>query len=169
MIIKRLLLGIRSILLFSKVAYSRKLPQYPQGACFGSGVEYASISESDHQTSTRLIKRSGGGAISISNLADWYPQITASAAGVIISNFCKADHRRSLIRWSALQFKCFASGEQLVNKIFSFVQNPSKYYRQQLQQIIGQRPIKYSGSMWAKLFTRFYYPRANSRNSWSNR
>ena len=77
---KRLLLVGLSILLLSKSAFSQEESEVPQGTLtLDQVVEYALIkspiirqAQIDQEIGERDIK---------SNLADWYPQITASAAG----------------------------------------------------------------------------------------
>jgi outer membrane protein TolC len=142
MIIKRLLLGILSILLFSKVAYSQEVATIPQGALtLDQVVEYALFrspiirqAQIDQEIGERDIK---------SNLADWYPQITASAAGAYNIKLLQQIIGDQLITFGQPYNSnvLLQANQTLFNRDQLFASKSSKYYRQQLQQIIANARI----------------------------
>ena len=142
MIIKRLLLGVLSILLFSKAAYSQEESTEPQGVLtLDQVVEYALFrspiirqAQIDQEIGERDIK---------SNLADWYPQITASAAGAYNIKLLQQVIGDQLITFGQPYNSnvLLQANQTLFNRDQLFASKSSKYYRQQLQQIIANARI----------------------------
>ncbi|MFT4855165.1 MAG: outer membrane protein TolC [Algoriphagus sp.] len=142
MFIKRLLLGVLSILLFSKAAYSQEDSTEPQGVLtLDQVVEYALFrspiirqAQIDQEIGERDIK---------SNLADWYPQITASAAGAYNIKLLQQIIGDQLITFGQPYNSnvLLQANQTLFNRDQLFASKSSKYYRQQLQQIISNARI----------------------------
>ena len=139
---KRLLLVGLSILLLSKSAFSQEESEVPQGTLtLDQVVEYALIkspiirqAQIDQEIGERDIK---------SNLADWYPQITASAAGAYNIKLQQQIIGDQLITFGQKYNSniLLQADQTLFNRDQLFASKSSKYYRQQLQQVIEDAKI----------------------------
>ncbi len=139
---KRLLLFGLSILLLSKVAYSQEESGVPQEVLtLDQVIEYALIqspiirqAQIDQEIGDRDIK---------SNLADWYPQITASAAGAYNIKLQQQIIGDQLITFGQPYNSnvLLQADQTLFNRDQLFASKSSKYYRQQLQQVIEDAKI----------------------------
>ncbi len=139
---KRLLLVGLSILLLSKSAYSQEESGVPQGVLtLDQVVEYALIqspiirqAQIDQEIGDRDIK---------SNLADWYPQITAYAAGAYNIKLQQQIIGDQLITFGQPYNSniLLQANQTLFNRDQLFASKSSKYYRQQLQQVIEDAKI----------------------------
>lgn len=133
---KRLLLVGLSILLLSKAAYSQEEKVVLQDiVTLDQVVEYALIqspiirqAQLDQEIGDRDIK---------SNLADWYPQITASAAGAYNIKLQQQIIGDQLITFGQPYNSniLLQADQTLFSRDQIFASKTSKYYRQQLQQI----------------------------------
>ncbi|WP_339759137.1 TolC family protein [Algoriphagus aquimarinus] len=140
---KRLLLVGLSIMLLSKAAYSQEESAVPQGVLtLDQVVEFALVqspiirqAQIDQEIGDRNIK---------SNLADWYPQITASAAGAYNIKLQQQIIGDQLITFGQPYNSnvLFQADQTLFNRDQLFASKTSKYYRQQLQQVIENAKIK---------------------------
>jgi len=139
---KRLLLVGLSILLLSKAAYSQEESDVPQGVLtLDQVVEFALVqspiirqAQIDQEIGHRDIK---------SNLAAWYPQITASAAGAYNIKLQQQIIGDQLITFGQ-QYNSnvlLQADQNLFNRDQLFASKSSKYYRQQLQQVIENARI----------------------------
>ncbi|PZX46528.1 TolC family protein [Algoriphagus chordae] len=139
---KRLLLVGLSVLLLSKTAYSQEENSVPQGVLtLDQVVEYALIqspivrqAQIDEEIGDRNIK---------SNLADWYPQITASAAGAYNIKLQQQIIGDQLITFGQKYNSnvLLQADQTLFNRDQLFASKTSKYYRQQLQKVIENAKI----------------------------
>jgi outer membrane protein TolC len=142
MIMKCLLLGVMSMLLFSKAAYSQEDVTVPQGTLtLDQVVEYALFrspiirqAQIDQEIGERDIR---------SNLADWYPQITASAAGDYNIKLLQQIIGDELITFGQKYNSnvLLQANQTIINRDQLFASKSSKYYRQQLQQVITNARI----------------------------
>lgn len=142
MLKKRLLLAGMSIILLSKTAYSQEESTVPQGTLtLDQVVEYALVrspiirqAQIDQEIGERDIK---------SNLADWYPQITASAAGAYNIKLQQQVIGDQLITFGQPYNSniLLQADQTLFNRDQLFASKSSKYYRQQLQQVIKDARI----------------------------
>jgi outer membrane protein TolC len=136
-----LLVGLSSLLL-SKAAYSQEESIVPQGALtLDQLIEYALIqspiirqAQIDEEIGDREIK---------SNLADWYPQITASAAGAYNIKLQQQVIGDQLITFGQKYNSniLLQVDQTLFNRDQLFASKTSIYYREQLQQIIENAKI----------------------------
>ncbi|PZX53120.1 outer membrane protein TolC [Algoriphagus ratkowskyi] len=139
---KRLLLVGLSSLLFSKVAYSQEENRVPQGVLsLDQVVEFALLqspiirqAQIDQEIGERDIK---------SNLANWYPQITASAAGAYNIKLQQQIIGDQLITFGQKYNSnvLLQANQTLFNRDQLFASKSSRYYRQQLQQVIEDARI----------------------------
>ncbi|MEB2777849.1 TolC family protein [Algoriphagus sp. D3-2-R+10] len=139
---KRLLLAGMSIILLSKTAYSQEESIVPQGTLtLDEVVEYALVrspiirqAQIDQEIGERDIK---------SNLADWYPQITASAAGAYNIKLQQQIIGDQLITFGQPYNSniLLQADQTLFNRDQLFASKSSKYYRQQLQQVLKDARI----------------------------
>ncbi|MEB2786758.1 TolC family protein [Algoriphagus persicinus] len=139
---KRLLLAGLSILLLSKTAYSQEESIVPQGTLtLDEVVEYALVrspiirqAQIDQEIGERDIK---------SNLADWYPQITASAAGAYNIKLQQQIIGDQLITFGQPYNSniLLQADQTLFNRDQLFASKSSKFYRQQLQQVLKNSRI----------------------------
>lgn len=139
---KRLLLIGMSILLLSKSAYSQEESEVPQGVLtLDQVVEFALI-QSPIIRQAQLDQEIGNQDIK-SNLADWYPQITASAAGAYNIKLQQQIIGDQLITFGQKYNSnvLLQANQTLFNRDQIFASKSSKYYRQQLQQVIEDAKI----------------------------
>ena len=139
---KRLLLVGLSIILISKSAYSQEESTVPQGVLtLDQVIEFALVqspiirqAQIDEEIGDRDIK---------SNLAEWYPQITASAAGAYNIKLQQQIIGDQLITFGQKYNSnvLFQVNQTLFNRDQLFASKSSKYYRQQLQQVIENARI----------------------------
>lgn len=139
---KRLLLAGLSVLLLSKAAYSQEESSVPQGVLtLDQVIEFALVqspiirqAKIDEEIGDRNIK---------SNLADWYPQITASAAGAYNIKLQQQIIGDQLITFGQKYNSniLLQADQTLFNRDQLFASKSSKYYRQQLQQVIENARI----------------------------
>lgn len=139
---KRLLLVGLSILLMSKTAYSQEESTVPQGVLtLDQVIEFALVqspiirhAQIDQEIGDRDIK---------SNLADWYPQITASAAGAYNIKLQQQIIGDQLITFGQKYNSnvLLQADQTLFNRDQLFASKSSKYYRQQLAQVIEDAKI----------------------------
>lgn len=139
---KRLLLVGLSSLLLSKSAFSQEESAVPQGVLtLDQVVEYALIqspiirqAQIDQEIGDRNIK---------SNLANWYPQITASAAGAYNIKLQQQVIGDQLITFGQKYNSniLFQADQTLFNRDQLFASKSSRYYRQQLEQVIEDAKI----------------------------
>lgn len=139
---KRLLLVGLSILLLSKSAFSQEESDVPQGVLtLDQVVEFALLQspiirqvQIDQEIGERDIK---------SNLAAWYPQITASAAGAYNIKLQQQIIGDQLITFGQKYNSnvLLQADQTLFNRDQLFASKSSKYYRQQLQQVIENARI----------------------------
>lgn len=139
---KRLLLVGLSILLMSKAAYSQEEITVPQGVLtLDQVIEFALVqspiirqAQIDQEIGDRDIK---------SNLADWYPQITASAAGAYNIKLQQQIIGDQLITFGQKYNSnvLLQADQTLFNRDQLFASKSSKYYRQQLFQVTENAKI----------------------------
>ncbi|MEB2781772.1 TolC family protein [Algoriphagus sp. C2-6-M1] len=139
---KRLLLAGLSILLLSKTAYSQEESIMSQGTwTLEEVVEYALVrspiirqAQIDQEIGERDIK---------SNMADWYPQITASAAGAYNIKLQQQIIGDQLITFGQPYNSniLLQADQTLFNRDQLFASKSSKFYRQQLQQVLKNARI----------------------------
>ena len=139
---KRLLLVGLSFILISKSAYSQEESKVPQGVLtLDQVIEFALVqspiirqAQIDEEIGDRDIK---------SNLAEWYPQITASAAGAYNIKLQQQIIGDQLITFGQKYNSnvLFQANQTLFNRDQLFASKSSKYYRQQLQQVIENARI----------------------------
>ena len=139
---KRLLLAVLSILLMSKTAYSQEESTVPQGVLtLDQVIEFALVqspiirqAQIDQEIGDRDIK---------SNLAAWYPQITASAAGAYNIKLQQQIIGDQLITFGQVYNSnvLLQADQTLFNRDQLFASKSSKYYRQQLLQVTENAKI----------------------------
>tara|TARA_R110002020_G_scaffold231806_1_gene442999 strand:- start:1062 stop:2381 length:1320 start_codon:yes stop_codon:yes gene_type:complete len=138
----RLLLVGLSFLLTFKVAYSQEENIVPQGVLtLDQVIEFALVqspiirqAQIDEEIGDRDIK---------SNLAAWYPQITASAAGAYNIKLQQQIIGDQLITFGQKYNSnvLLQADQTLFNRDQLFASKSSKYYRQQLQQVTENAKI----------------------------
>ncbi|MFC5624038.1 TolC family protein [Algoriphagus winogradskyi] len=139
---KRLLLVGLSAILMSKAAYSQEESTVPRGVLtLDQVIEFALVqspiirqAQIDEEIGDRDIK---------SNLAEWYPQITASAAGAYNIKLQQQIIGDQLITFGQKYNSnvLLQADQTLFNRDQLFASKSSKYYRQQLQQVIENAKI----------------------------
>ncbi|RAI83671.1 TolC family protein [Algoriphagus yeomjeoni] len=139
---RRLLLVGLSVLLMTEAAYSQEESTFGQGVLtLDQVIEFALVqspiirqAQIDEQIGDRDIR---------SNLAEWYPQITASAAGAYNIKLQQQIIGEQLITFGQdYNSNVLLQADQtLFNRDQFFATKTSKYYRQQLQQVIENARI----------------------------
>ncbi|WP_425638233.1 TolC family protein [Algoriphagus yeomjeoni] len=139
---KRLLLVGLSVLLMTEAVYSQEESTVGQGVLtLDQVIEFALVqspiirqAQIDEQIGDRDIR---------SNLAEWYPQITASAAGAYNIKLQQQIIGEQLITFGQdYNSNVLLQADQtLFNRDQLFATKTSKYYRQQLQQVIENARI----------------------------
>ncbi|WP_192349149.1 TolC family protein [Algoriphagus sp. Y33] len=139
---KRLLLVSLSILLLSKAAYSQEESTVPQGVLTLDQVVEFALERSPIIRQAQLDREIGDRNIK-SNLADWYPQITASAAGAYNIKLQQQIIGDQLITFGQPYNSniLLQADQTLFNRDQLFASKSSKYYRQQLHQVIEDARI----------------------------
>ncbi|WP_339864156.1 TolC family protein [uncultured Algoriphagus sp.] len=139
---KRLLLVGLSILLLSKSAFSQEESEVPQGTLtLDQVVEYALV-QSPIIRQAQIDQEIGDQDIK-TNLANWYPQITASAAGAYNIKLQQQIIGDQLITFGQKYNSnvLLQADQTLFNRDQLFASKSSKYYRQQLAQVIEDAKI----------------------------
>ncbi|MDR7130494.1 outer membrane protein TolC [Algoriphagus sp. 4150] len=139
---KRLLLVSLSIILLSKAAYSQEESTVPQGVLTLEQVVEFALERSPIIRQAQLDREIGDRNIK-SNLADWYPQITASAAGAYNIKLQQQIIGDQLITFGQPYNSnvLLQADQTLFNRDQLFASKSSKYYRQQLEQVIEDARI----------------------------
>lgn len=142
MLKKRLLLVGLSILLLSKTAYSQEESGVPQGVMTLDQVIDFALEQSPIVRQALIDQEIGDHDIK-SNLANWYPQITASAGAAYNIKLQQQIIGDQLITFGQKYNSniLFQADQTLFNRDQLFASKSSKYYRQQLQQVIENAQI----------------------------
>lgn len=139
---KRLLLVGLSILLLAKPAYSQEEGGVPQGVLTLDEVVEFALVQSPIIRQAQIDQEIGDHDIK-SNLADWYPQITASAAGAYNIKLQQQIIGDQLITFGQPYNSniLLQADQTLFNRDQLFASKTSKFYRQQLQQVTENAKI----------------------------
>ncbi|WP_057935808.1 TolC family protein [Algoriphagus resistens] len=139
---KRLLLVGLPILLLASTAYSQEEGEVPQGVLTLEEVVEFALVQSPIIRQAQIDQEIGDHDIK-SNLADWYPQITASAAGAYNIKLQQQIIGDQLITFGQPYNSniLLQADQTLFNRDQLFASKTSKYYRQQLQQVTENAKI----------------------------
>lgn len=139
---KRLLLVGLSILLLANTGYSQEEGGVPQGVLTLDEVVEFALVQSPIIRQAQIDQEIGDHDIK-SNLADWYPQITASAAGAYNIKLQQQIIGDQLITFGQPYNSniLLQADQTLFNRDQLFASKTSKYYRQQLQQVTENAKI----------------------------
>lgn len=136
-----LLVGL-SILLYSNAAYSQEESEVPQGLLTLDQVIEFALVQSPIIRQAQIDQEIGDQDIK-TNLANWYPQITASAAGAYNIKLQQQVIGDQLITFGQKYNSnvLLQADQTIFNRDQLFASRSSKYYRQQLQQVIEDAKI----------------------------
>ncbi|SFT85508.1 Outer membrane protein TolC [Algoriphagus locisalis] len=139
---KRLLLLGLSLLLMTKAAYSQEESTVPRGELTLDQVIEFALVQSPIIRQAQLDEEIGDRDIK-SNLAAWYPQITASAAGAYNIKLQQQIIGDQLITFGQKYNSnvLLEANQTLFNRDQLFASKSSTYYRQQLQQVTENAKI----------------------------
>lgn len=139
---KHLLLAGLGAILLSKAAYSQEESEVPRGILtLDEVVEYALVQSPIIRQA--LIDQEIGDRDIKSQLADWYPLITASAAGAYNIKLQQQIIGDQLITFGQKYNSniLLQADQTLFNRDQLFASKSSRYYRQQLQQVVENARI----------------------------